>query len=433
MTDARATTPTTTYRESPAWARDAARRVMARCDALARVSARPDGIERVHLSPEHARANDLVANWMCDAGMRSWQDTAGNQRGRVDPVPASTPAQLRPPALLLGSHIDTVVDAGRYDGMLGVLMAVEVAAALREDVGRLPFALEVVAFSDEEGTRFGKALLGSSALAGLWDDAWWDLADADGVTLREAFVRFGLDPARVQEAAHRPGELVGYLEAHIEQGPLLEADDRPLGVVTSIAGARRFVVEVVGEARHAGGTPYPMRRDALLGAAEITVAVERVCRAGGQIGTVGRLATWPGAVNVVPGRAELTVDLRAADDAARDAAWDDICAVADEVADRRGLTWTATEVHRAPSVLCAPRLRTALADGILATGEPDAPELFSRAGHDAMAVAALTDVGMLFLRNPGGVSHAPDESVAIEDVAQGLVALVSTVRALGGL
>ena len=202
----------------------AARRVMARCDELARVSAQSGAIERVYLSPEHARVNRLAAEWMREVGLRTWQDAAGNQLGRIersaDPDPAA-------PALMIGSHLDTVKDAGRFDGIIGVLMALEVVRLLRQEsegVSRvpLPFAVEVAAFSDEEGTRFGKALLGSSAVAGTWNDAWWTLADEDGVTLRQAFLEFGLDPGRIGEAARRPDHLVAYLEAHIEQGPELD-------------------------------------------------------------------------------------------------------------------------------------------------------------------------------------------------------------------
>ena len=184
----------------------------------------------MHLSPEHRATNDLVAEWMREAGLSTWQDPAGNQCGRLEGVEPGLPA------LLIGSHIDTVPDAGRYDGMLGVLLAIRVAARIAGSGIRLPFALEVVAFSEEEGTRFGNALLGSRALAGTWDDAWWSLTDGDGITLAEAFQDFGLDPARLPGAFRRPENYVGYLETHIEQGPILDDADRRLAVVTSIAG-----------------------------------------------------------------------------------------------------------------------------------------------------------------------------------------------------
>ncbi len=224
--------------------------VLDRCHELDRYSAHPVHLERTHLTRQHAQANEVVAGWMADAGLRTWVDAAGNVCGRREGREPGLPA------LLLGSHLDTVPDAGSYDGMLGVVMAISVAQRLH-DV-ELPFALELIGFSDEEGSRFGTALLGSQAVAGHWLEDWWDLRDRDGVTLHQAFLDFGLDPRRVHEAARQPHELVGYLEAHIEQGPYLEARDEPLGYVTTIAGARRFRLSVVGEARHAGGTRRPV-------------------------------------------------------------------------------------------------------------------------------------------------------------------------------
>jgi allantoate deiminase len=414
---------------------EAARRVMARCDELARVSAMTDGIERVYLSPEHARVNRLAAEWMREVGMTTRQDAAGNQVGRLDASGSSGVADA--PALMLGSHLDTVPDAGRFDGIVGVLMALEVVRMLRvptDDGGwcsPLPFALEVIAFSDEEGTRFGKALLGSSAVAGTWDETWWTLTDANGITLREAFMEFGLDPGRIGEAARRPDELVGYLEAHIEQGPELDERGESLAVVSSIASARRFQLVVEGEARHAGGTPYDRRRDALLGASEAALAVERICRAEHHIiGTVGQLEAYPGAVNVVPGEAHLSLDLRGEFDGERDRVWQAISSDLDEIMGRRGLRWSAREVHSAPAVFCAPLLRDAVREGIVSVGAQGTDEpatIFSRAGHDGMAIGAITDVGMLFLRNPDGISHHPAESVSTGDVARGVQALAEAV------
>jgi allantoate deiminase len=413
----------------------AARRVMARCDELARVSAADDAIERVYLSPEHARVNRLAAEWMREAGMATRQDAAGNQIGRMDPSTSSGSAAADAPALVLGSHLDTVPDAGRFDGIVGVLMAIEVVRLLAEtpDGGRarspFPFALETIAFWDEEGTRFGRALLGSSAVAGRWEAAWWGLADADGVTLRQAFLEFGLDPGRIGEAARRPDELVGYLEAHIEQGPELHRRGQALAAVSSIASARRFQLVVEGEARHAGGTPYDMRRDALLGASEAALAVERICRAEHHIiGTVGQLEAYPGAVNVVPGEARFSLDLRGEFDDARDRVWDALSLELDEIMGRRGLRWRARETHAAPAVFCAPLLQDVVRAGIASVGalEPT-PTLFSRAGHDAMSIGAITDVGMLFLRNPDGISHHPDEAVSAADVGAGIRALAEAV------
>lgn len=391
--------------------------VLARCSTLAAISARPDGIERVHLSPEHARANAEVAGWLRQAGLATWQDAAGNQWGRRE---GRTPGL---PALVLGSHLDTVTDAGPYDGILGVALAIAVAQRLGERAATLPFALEVVGFADEEGTRFGAALLGSRAVAGQWDESWWALRDRGGVTLREASVAFGLDPDQIGTAARASDELVGYLEAHIEQGPELEAADESLGVVSSIAGARRMRLTVLGEARHAGGTPYSRRRDALAGASEIVLAIERAGRESGCIATVGQLAVEPGGVNVIPGRAELSVDLRAETDQARDQLWATLEPQLHELCTRRGLRLSVEEWHRATAVACAPRLAAAVGAGIGA--KP--PTLWSRAGHDAMAMAAITEVGMLFVRCHDGISHHPAESVGEIDVACALDALEAAV------
>ncbi len=399
--------------------------VLDRCAELDRFTADPPRLERVYLSREHASANAVTGRWMEQAGLRTWQDAAGNQCGRRE---GREPGQ---PALLLGSHLDTVPDAGSYDGMLGVVMAIAVAERLRDT--ELPFALEVVGFSDEEGTRFGKALLGSQAVAGTWEEDWWDLRDRDGVTLHQAFTAFGLDPRRVGEAARRPGELVAYLEAHIEQGPYLEADDRSLGYVTTIAGARRFRLSVIGAARHAGGTPYARRRDALVGASEAITLIERRARATGEqgcIATVGRIEVQPGAINVIPGRADFSLDLRAATDEERDGMWERLHREIEELCVARGLRFEVRETHRAPAVPCAPWLQEAVQRGIRSTGDADPLGLWSRAGHDAMAVGLATDVGMLFIRCADGISHHPAEDVRALDVEVGLDALEAAVLAV---
>lgn len=402
-----------------------AERVLGRCDELAAITSTPGRTDRFHLTPEHRRANDMVAGWMREAGMRSWTDAAGNVCGRLEP---GHPGAGVAPVILLGSHLDTVPDAGRYDGPLGVVLAIEVVSRLR--TAGLPAALEVVGFGDEEGVRFGTALLGSKAVGGAWDPALLDLRDADGVSLAQALRDFGLDPARVGDAERR--DLHCYLEAHIEQGPALEAAGAALGVVTSIAGARRFEIVVHGEARHAGGTPYERRRDALVGASRIVLEIEHLARTTGVIATVGRLQAYPGAVNVVPGRVDLSLDLRAADDATRDAAFDEIRRMIDARCAEAGLTADVVEHHRAPAAHCAPALRAAFADGVRATGQAHVPELWSRAGHDAMAVAAVSDVGMLFVRCHDGISHHPDESVLADDVAAAVDAFEATVRAVAG-
>jgi allantoate deiminase len=401
--------------------------ILDRCDELATISSSPDHLERVHLSPEHRAANDLVASWMTDAGLNTWQDAAGNQCGRIEGREPGLPA------LVLGSHIDTVPNAGRYDGMLGVLLAIATVSRLAPTASSFPFALEVVAFSDEEGTRFGTALLGSRAFAGTWDEEWWKLTDKDGISLFEAFQDFGLDPARLPNAYRRPEQLFGYLEAHIEQGPILEDARRQLAVVTSIAGARRFSFTMHGKAGHAGGTPYDRRKDALVGASELVVAVENLSRRHHVIGTVGRMQAYPGGVNVIPGRAEFSLDLRAEYDEDRDIVVRLIQDAAHEIASRRGLRFEHKEIYRADAVICDKPLRAAFEAGIRATGDDSPLAFWSRAGHDGMAVVDATRIAMLFLRcGGGGVSHHPDESVRGDDVSVALDAYEVAVRTLAG-
>lgn len=402
-----------------------AARVMARCWELGAITSTARGTERVHLSAEHARADRLVAGWMTEAGLTTWMDQAGNRCARLEGATSGLPA------LLLGSHLDTVTDAGRYDGMLGVLLAIEVAHRLRRSRPDLPFALELIGFTDEEGTRFGNALFGSRALAGKIDEAWLDLEDRSGVPMRKALTDFGLDPARVGEAARRPEDLIGYLEAHIEQGPYLLDAGRALGVVSSIAGARRFALQVTGRAGHAGGTPYARRRDALVVAAQIIVEIERLSIETRAIGTVGRVRAFPGGVNVVPGRARFSLDLRAERDEDRDEAFERIDEFARNLCAQRGLEWGWNEFYRADAVECAPALRSAVEAGIRATGDLDPMVIWSRAGHDAMAVSDLTAIGMLFLRcGNDGVSHSPDEVVDEADVGAALDALEAAVLAV---
>lgn len=397
--------------------------VLARCDQLAGFTSRDDGlIERVYLSDEHRQASDLVGVWMTDAGLTTWVDQAATRHGRVEGREAALPA------LLLGSHLDTVPVAGRYDGILGVLIGVAVAERLVADgrASELPFALQVVAFGDEEGTRFGRTLLGSRALAGTWDASWLHLVDRDGVSMRRAFFDFGLDPDAVADAALDPASVVGYLEAHIEQMPYLERADRALGIVSSIAGARRFVLTVDGHAGHAG-TPFELRRDALVGASLMVPEIERLARERDLVATVGSIRAYPGAVNVVPGRVEFSLDVRGEFDDQRDEGLAAIRAECLGIAERRGLRLSMTQTHAASAVRCAGALQGAVRAGIAATGDDDPLVLFSRAGHDAMAVADLTGVGMLFVRCAGGISHHPDESVTESDVDAAIDAMEAAV------
>ena len=382
---------------------------MARCDALARHSELAGGLTRIYLSGEQQAANELVLGWMREAGMRSQLDAIGNVAGRYEGV--------RPglPCLMLGSHLDTVRDAGKYDGMLGVVAAIECVDALHAAGRRLPFAIEVVGFADEEGVRFGATLLGSRAVAGSFDPSVLDARDREGRSMRDAMRSFGLDPGGIAHAARRREELLAYAELHIEQGPVLEAEGLPVGVVTAINGFSRLQVTLRGMAGHAGTVPMSLRRDALAAAAECVLAVERIGRAGTDlVATVGRMEALPGAINVIPGEARFTMDIRAPVDAHRERATAATLAEIAAVAERRSLELRVERLQDNSVAACAPWLmeqfdRAVAAEGVAVRRLP------SGAGHDGMAMRDIADIAMLFVRCKGGVSHHPAEAIALED------------------
>ena len=398
---------------------------MTHCDALAACSELPGGLTRVFLSPEQRAANELVLGWMREAGMRARLDAIGNVIGRYEADAAAAPGA---PCLMLGSHLDTVRDAGRYDGMLGVVSAIECVHALNAAQRRLPFAIEVAGFADEEGVRFGATLLGSRALAATFDAAALDATDANGRTLSEALCNFGLDPARIHEAARKRDDVLAYMELHIEQGPVLEAEGLAVGVVTAINGATRYALEINGVAGHAGTVPMALRRDALAAAAECVLAIERRCgREPELVGTVGKLEALPGAVNVVPGKARFSIDIRAPQDAQRVTAAQDVLADLYAICKRRGVTLNASKIHEGAVAACAPWLMEQLGNAITAQNIP-VRRLPSGAGHDGVAIIALCDIGMLFVRCAGGISHNPAEAVAVEDVGMGARVLLHFIE-----
>lgn len=400
-----------------------AAQVMAWCDELAAITAEPGKISRFYLTPEHQRCNQLVAGWMQNAGMETWVDAAGNLCGRYE---GSEPNAK---TLLIASHLDSIPNAGAYDGILGVMVGIAAVGQLAANHIHLPFAIEVIGFGDEEGTRFGSTLLGSRALAGTWNDSWWSLCDRDGVSLREAFIAFGLAPDNIHAAARSAQDILAYLEVHIEQGPVLEQENLALGIVTAIAGARRFAVEITGYAGHAGTVPMAMRRDALAAAAEAVLLVERAAIEFSVVATVGKIHCAPGAVNVIPGNAQFTIDIRSGDDSLRDKAVAFIQQELTALCERRHVQSHWQEIHNAPAVACAPHLQ-ALQANVLKRMNMPAYSLMSGAGHDAMAVADISDVAMYFVRCKGGVSHHPDESITAADVAPAIEALVLTLQEL---
>lgn len=381
-------------------------RAVARCDELgvAPYSDAPDLLFRAYLTPAFAAAQRRIAEWMFEAGMTTRIDEACNLIGRYE---GSDPAA---PPLIIGSHIDSVRDAGRYDGPLGVMLAIEAVAALNEAGKRPRFPIEIYAFGDEEGSRFPTAMLTSRAVAGTLDPAMLDVEDAKGMSLDEALAPFELSDLTFVKAAHGPA--LAYLEAHIEQGPALEALGLPVGIVTGIAAQLRTIVTVTGTAGHAGTTSMALRRDTLTAAAEMVLAIEAIARAEASdlVATVGKLEAAPGAPNVIPGRVTFTIDIRSGDQPRRDAAAEHILTEITAIAQRREIEVATEETNDLAASPCDPHLTDLLEQSVIAQGITP-HRLVSGAGHDAMIIAALCPTAMLFIRCKGGISHNPAEHV----------------------
>jgi len=396
-------------------------RILERCDALARHSELPGGLTRVFLSPESRAASELVLGWMREAGMQAGLDAIGNCAGRYEG------AQRGAPCLMLGSHLDTVRDAGRYDGMLGVISAIECVHALNAQKKRLPFAVEVLGFGDEEGVRFGTTLLGSRAVAGVLDMNILETRDAKGVSIREALRDFGLDPDAIPRLGRKRGQVLAYAELHIEQGPVLEAEGLPVGVVTAINGFSRLRVTLTGEAGHAGTVPMRLRRDTLAAAAECVLAVERIAKSDAElVGTVGRLEAKPGAINVIPGEVMFTIDFRAPRDDLREDAVSRSLSEIRSIAGKRKIQTHVEPLQSFGVTECAEWLMAQMDRAVAAEGVR-VRRLPSGAGHDGMALKAITDIAMLFVRCKGGVSHNPAEAITRDDAAIGARALYNFV------
>jgi allantoate deiminase/N-carbamoyl-L-amino-acid hydrolase len=400
------------YRLSEIVASQPGPEITAMCDHLARFTDQEGGLTCAYLTPAHRAAAATIREWMLAATLEVEYDAAANVIGRWRcGIPHAK-------TLIAGSHYDTVRRAGRYDGRLGVLLPIVSALQLRQSGARLPFDLEIIAFSDEEGVRFSSTFLGSSAVAGSFDTANLDRRDADGVTMRDAVSGAGLDVAGIPGMKRDPRKLLGYIEVHIEQGPVLLTSQRALGVVTAIAGSARYAVSVEGQAGHAGTVPMNLRRDAAAAAAEIVLAVEKRCSGTpGLVGTVGRLGIPDGAINVIPGRCELTLDIRAADDSVRDAAIADILGSIERIAQQRKVRVTTNRLTLTRAATCSADFQDRWARSIArVTGESSPLRLPSGAGHDAMVMAAITQIGMLFVRcGNGGISHHPDETMTTAD------------------
>lgn len=383
-------------------------RILDLAERAARHSEPGRGVTRLLGTPEHKALLADLSVWMEDAGLSVELDGAGNLVGRTPPVAGAK-------TLIVGSHQDSVRQGGKYDGMLGILLPLVVLADLHRSGTALPVNIELVAFSDEEGARFSSTLVGSSALAGTFEPALLKARDREGMSLADALRALGSDPSTIPDLARDPTTLAGFLEVHIEQGPVLESLDLPVGIVTAITGIERHSVRIDGRAGHAGTTPMHLRRDALVAATEVVRIVDRLCRdTEDLVGVVGELNVTPNAVNVIPSRVDLTIELRSPSTVIRRRARDDLFREIDAALAPNPCEWHRELRYEQTEVRCADAIQSRLARSIEAEGfQPH--RLFSGAGHDGLAMNALTEVGMLFVRCKDGLSHHPDEAITADD------------------
>lgn len=403
----------------------AAKKVMQRIKTLANISDEPGKLTRLFATPAMCRANKLVAQWMHEAGMETHVDAIGNLIGHY------AVAKSGAKTLLLGSHLDTVRDAGKFDGALGVLLAIACVERLHRRNFRLPFAIEVIGFADEEGVRYQTAYLGSKAVAGCFDGRILNRKDASGISMADAIKYFGGNPAKLKSARLNSKQLIGYVEAHIEQGPVLEKENLAVGIVSAIAGQTRARVSFIGRAGHAGTTPMSLRKDALCAAAEFITATEKLAKkTRGLVATVGEVSASPGVGNVIPGEVRLSIDVRHAQDSARKAAHSALKTIAFQIARRRMLKLDGEVIHETAAVNCSKDLSLLLGQSVKRR-QKRLVSLPSGAGHDAAVMARITPAAMLFIRCKNGVSHHPDESVKVKDVQIALDILSDFLQSLG--
>lgn len=428
---------------------------VARLNELGEVSDADEYLQRTFQSPASIKAGNLIRLWMEDAGLKTWVDKMGNVHGRTEGINPSGKT------LLIGSHLDTVVDAGKFDGSLGIVCALSALKVLNmtNRMGRLQRPVEVIAFSDEEGVRFQSTFLGSAAIAGVLPASALHIRDKSGVTVQDALRENSIEitEENLLELKYDPESVWGYIEVHIEQGPVLETIGLPLGSVKGIAGQTRLKVTVKGSQGHAGTIPMNMRQDPMVAAAELIVLLESLCKqpeqylsydgeckgsevqslSGSLVCTVGEISSWPSASNVIPGQVSFTVDVRAIDDMGREAVLYELSKRMHQICDRRSVFCTIDRKHDANAVVCDKELSSQLNSAAYAalqriTGEGaiDVPALMSGAGHDAMAVSHLTKVGMLFVRCRGGISHSPAEHVLDDDVWAASMAILAFLETL---
>ena len=404
---------------------DLAQKVMERIETLARISEESDRLIRTFGSPAMRKANDLVGSWMQEAGMTISEDAIGNLIGRY---PGSEDWSKK---VIIGSHLDTVRDAGKFDGALGVLAGIACVQQLHQSQTRLPFAIEVVGFADEEGARYQTTYLGSKVMAGRFNPQDLKRVDARGISLADAIRAYGGNPDKLKESQRDPNELLGYVELHLEQGPILEKRYQPVGVVTAIAGQTRTKVHFTGQAGHAGTTPLNLRHDALVAAAHFIVAVEAAMRDHpGLMATVGQVEVRPGSSNVIPGDVLLTLDVRHQLDASRTAACSRLQETAHRNGEQNGIIVDWEVVHETQSVPCSRELSAPLAKAAR-RHLVEVTELASGAGHDAAVMGEVMPMTMLFVRCKGGISHHPDELVHADDVRISVAVLSDFLLLLG--
>lgn len=399
-----------------------AARVMQYADQLATFSAMQNGLLRAYLTAEHKQAHQQLEQWMQQAELNTWQDSVGNQWAR------KVSANPTLPTLLIGSHSDTVANAGKYDGNLGVLLALEAMFQLKDI--ELPFHVDIVAFADEEGTRFNTTLIGSSSVAGCFQQDWLSVTDSDGISMAQAMTKFGLDPNLAGKDQYIREQVLAYLEVHIEQGPVLENLDLPVGVVTGIAGAKRYQFKLKGMAGHAGTVPTNLRRDAMCGTAEMISTIEQFAVDNSIVATVGRCDVFPDAINVIAGEVHFTLDIRSQYQERLENCCDTLLQLLQAIATRRQLTLTHEKLYQAEAVLCDQALQLQWGKIVEQHTQKQACFLSSGAGHDAMVMTNIADISMLFVRCEKGISHNPREQVIESDVAIALDCLVDMIKEL---
>ena len=401
----------------------AARIVMERCDLLATFSEELDTITRRFATSPMQQVHEVIGSWCRDIGMTVEIDAIGNLIGRYSPHPQTY--GLHPRTLLLGSHLDTVRNAGKYDGLLGVMVALACLERLHARKEYLPFPIELIGFADEEGVRYPSVYIGSKAITGTFDPRDLTLRDEDGISFADALSAFGgnPDPQVLRTPRWSSADLLGYCEVHIEQGPVLEAQNRALAAVSSIMGQKRILIQLTGEAGHAGTLPMALRRDALCAAAELALAVETLGRnVPGLVATVGQLDIHTPACNVVPGQVQLSIDIRHEDDTWRERCAKHLYERAQSICAERGIELKWQVFQDSQTVACSSALVQRWQRALAEEGHLTST-LASGAGHDGVAMSTLTDIAMLFVRCQAGISHNPAEAVLEEDVAAAITAL----------